>query len=298
MTAVAVLRELWNRRLLVAVGFALALMLGMLMVFNVSLGLPPQFESRQYEVGVASAGVLVDSPSSQAVDLGTAENKADLTSLSTRARLLANLMATSPLKDRIAKTAGVDPEVLIARAPTIGPGSTPSAVEAGSNARASDPGATVLSVYVNEVLPIITADAQGPTPAVAARISSAAVTELQAFLKSVAATDAVPNARQLVVEPLGPARAAADLRGPRRLFAVAGFLFAFALWCTGIVVSSRLVRAWRAAEAAEPPAAGSPPADPGLSIRSAAPPAAARTPASGPAAVPERPERPDRARVA
>jgi hypothetical protein len=253
MTAVSVLRQLWSRRLLVVAGLVVAVMAGILMAFKVGLALPPTFQGRQYEVGVASAGVLVDSPSSQVIDLGGGgQSRADIVSLSARARLLANLMATSPLKDQIARRAQVPPDALIASAPTDGLAAKPSPLSTGeSRVKASDPDARVLTVYVNELLPIITADAQAPTPTAAAVISSAAVTELNLYLKSVAAADKVPDARQLVVKPLGPAQSATVQRGPRKLFAIIAFLFVFGLWCGGIVFVSGLVRGWRDTTAAE-----------------------------------------------
>lgn len=307
MTAVAVLRELWSRRLLVAIGFALATMVALLMSFSVKLGLPPSFDGRQFTVGIGSAGVLVDSPSSQIADLGDSESKADVTSLSARAQLLGNLMATSPLKDQIARRAGVAPERMLALPPTVGPAVEPSLLDTGgTKLRASDREVNVLSIYVNELLPIITADAQAPTAAVAARISSAAVTELQLYLRSVAAADQVPDARQLVLEALGPARSATVQRGPRKLFSVIGFLAVFGLWCTAVVTAAGFRRGWKAAAAADrqgdAPAPGDQPRVPGLasggpgSGRRAAP--APRQPqpdsAAGLLEPPERPKRPRR----
>jgi hypothetical protein len=253
MTVVAVLRELWSRRLLVVVGLAVAVSIGILVAFKVGLGLPPTFAARQYEVGIASAGVLVDSPSSQVIDLGGGQSKADIVSLSARARLLANLMATSPLKDRIARRAGVAPDAMIASAPTEGLAQKPSPLTTGaSRVSASDPDARVLTVYVNEALPIITADAQAPSPAAAAAIAGAAVTELNLYLTSTAAADKVPDARRLVVKPLGPARSATVRRGPRKLFAIIAFIVVFGLWCAAIMLASGLARSWRAVGGAEP----------------------------------------------
>src|SRR4051812_44033604 len=110
--AVTVLRELWRRRRAVGVGVAYALVVVILMTFRVSLGLPPTIESRQYDAGIAASDVLIDSPNSQIVDVGGGSTDVegatiDLSGLSTRARLLANLMSNSPLKDRIARAAGI-----------------------------------------------------------------------------------------------------------------------------------------------------------------------------------------------
>lgn len=245
MEAVKILRLLWRVRLLVAVGFAFALLVGTLTVFEVSLQVPPSFESRQYEVGIASAEVLVDSPNSQVIDLGDRESSADVSSLSARAQLLGDLVATSPLKDRIARRARIAPDLLIAIRPSAVPSVEPTPLETGAATGTSDPSANILSVRVHESLPIIGADAQAPDPATAARISDAAVAELRLYLENAAAADSVPDARKLVVEALGPARSSVVTRGPRRMFAVLGALVIFVIWCAGILVATALARGWR-----------------------------------------------------
>jgi hypothetical protein len=248
MEAVAILRQLWRRRLLVAVGLALALVIGIVMVYRVTLGFPPRFESRQYKVGIASAEVLVDSPSSQVVDLSGGKVATDVNTLTGRARLLANLMATSPLKDQIARRAGIDPRSLTASVPTLnGPAPAPSPLTSGTKS----PRANILTVSFQEELPIITAAGQASNPETAARISSAAVSELGVYLTSVAANQKVPYASQLVISRLGPARSATVVRGPGRNLSVVAALVFFALWCAGIVVGSRLARDWRQAAADE-----------------------------------------------
>jgi hypothetical protein len=260
--AVKILRLLWRYRLCVAVGVALALVVGVLIVYKVTLGFPPAFESHQYNVGVASAEVLVDSPSSQVADVGGGTVRTDVTALTARARLLANLMAASPLKDQIARRAGVDPRTFVASAPSIEPTKKPTTLQAAP----TGPGSNVLTVYFNETLPIITADAQAANEVVAARISSAAVAELGQYLKSVAALDKVPDARKLVVDPLGQARFGTVQRGARKLYAIFAFVLVLALWCGAIVLVATLARGWRQAAADEeegapagPPAASAPP---------------------------------------
>lgn len=247
MDAVAVLRQLWRQRLFVAIGIALALLVALLISYKVTIGLPPSFESRQYQVGVASAEVLVDSPSSQVADLGGGKVRTDVTALTSRARLLANLMAASPLKDQIARRAGIDPRTFVATAPSIEPSQKPTTLAEAPTGRL----ANVMTVYFNETLPIITVDAQAAEEAGAAQIASAGVAELGEYLTSVAALDKVPDARQLVIDPLGEARFGTVQRGPSRLMAVVALIFLLGLWCGGIIVVSKLVRGWRQAAAAE-----------------------------------------------
>ncbi|MDP8909135.1 MAG: hypothetical protein M3N47_08475, partial [Chloroflexota bacterium] len=230
MAAVTVLTRLWERRLLVAVGLAAAIALAVLLSYRVEIGLPPTFESRKYEVGVASAEVLVDSPNSQVIDLGGSVG-ADVASLSVRARLLADLVATNPLKDRIARRAGIPPHLLIALRPSTEHFVEPSPLETGATMRTSDPRASILSLRVHEELPIIGFDAQAPEQQRAARISNAAVTELDLYLKTAASATHVPSSRKIVVEPLGPARSSTSHRGFGGMLAALVAVFAFALWC-------------------------------------------------------------------
>ena len=246
MEAVAILRQLWRQRLLVAVGVVLSLMVGIAMAYRVTAGVPPKFESRQYNVGIATAEVLVDSPSSQVADLGGGSSVTDVTGLASRAQLLANLMAISPLKEQIARRAGVDPRKLVTTAPSLGLQQQDALDTAAKGAQA-----VTLTIAVNEVLPIITANTQAPTPQIAARLSAAAVDELRIYLQTIAATQKVPNSRKLVISPLGPARFATVARGPRRLFAIASVAIVFGLWCLSLVVGSRLARTWREADVAE-----------------------------------------------
>jgi hypothetical protein len=304
MEAAKVLRQLWRHRAFVAVGVALALVVGILIAYKVTLGVPPKFESRQYTVGVATAEVLVDSPSSQVADLGGGNVRTDVTALTARARLLANLMAASPLKDEIARRAGVDPRTFVASAPSIEPSQKPSTLESSP----TGPRANVLTVYFNETLPIITADAQAASESVAARISTAAVAELGEYLKSVAALDKVPDARKLVVDPLGQARFGTVQRGARKLYAILAFALVLALWCGAIVLTTTLARGWRQAAAEEeegepagPPAASAPsehapsqlpPPDPSQPGRAVAD--APRSPGFEPVRVHELPELPVR----
>lgn len=249
MEAVAIIRLLWRQRLTVAVGLVVAIAIGIAMAYSIELGFPPRFESRQYQVGIASAEMLVDSPSSQVADIGGGSALTDVSGLASRARLLANLMAVSPLKEQIARRAGIDPRTFVASAPSTA--LTGATKTSPLDSRPDGPDANKLSIEPNEILPIISANATAATPALAARIASAGVEELRAYLKTIAATDQVPDARQLVISPLGPARSATVAGGPRRLFAVAAVIVVFGLWCMSIVGANWLARGWREAAAAE-----------------------------------------------
>lgn len=285
------LRLLWGARRLVGAGIAIALVVGTLLVFKVSPGLPPTVEARGTDLGVASAQVLVDSKSSQAVDLGEDPVLIDLPGLIARGRLLANLIATSPLRDQIARRAGIDPATFLASAPSVG--SDEPRPTTASSAR------NVMNVTFNDALPIVTINAEAPTAATAARISSAAASELGDYLRTLTAQDEVEGSHQLVIKSLGSPDRATVHRGPRKLLAVVGFGFVLGLWCIAIIVVSRFKRGWRNAGSGGY-------AQPGLAAMSApeltaVPGLQARAPRSDPPplmGLPEwsRPERPERPR--
>lgn len=236
---VAVLRLLWRARLLVAVGAAIALLVGTLLAFRVTFAIPPTFESRVHSHGIAWAEVLVDSQSSQAVDLGGDTALIDNAGLIARAGLLANLIATSPLRDQIARRAAIDPSTFLATAPSIG---FDSPRPVGATSTTDQP--NVMNVDFNGALPIVTITATAPAEATAARISNAAAVELDLYLSSLVTQGEIPDARQLVIKPLGPARHATVKRYSGRLTAVIAFAFLLALSCAAIVVIPRFRRGW------------------------------------------------------
>ena len=249
MESIVILRELWRLRLLVILAALLAIFSAVLVSYRVSLP-SLKLESRQYHVGIASARTLIDTPASQVVDL----NPKGADTLNARASLLANLMVSTPVKSIIARDAGVPPDRLVAIAPTA-PGSGGPTVPTTLSQKAAEasktPGAYLLTLQSDETLPIISVDAQAPTAAAAARLANAATTGLRDYLRSVAGAQNLPAGRQIVVSGLGGAQAADQVRGPRKLFAIAAFVFVFGFACFAIIMISGIARGWRRAAALE-----------------------------------------------
>jgi hypothetical protein len=245
---VFILRELWRRRVLVAVVAVLAVALGGMTVY--SPGLPPS--SRQHEVGVASSRALVDTPSSQVADLGLSETGSDPVSLPARAALLANLLTTSPLREEIAKRGGVAPDMLITVADT--PTDTPqkkTPLTTGASVKPDDPAANVLTFHTDAELPLITVNAQAPDAKTAARLADGSIQVLEQHLASVVSDNGVPPERRLVVKKLGAPGEAMQKVGPSRLIALLVTLVVFGLGCGVIVGVAALAREWREATALE-----------------------------------------------
>lgn len=259
MELVGALRLLWRRRWLVCVGVALAVAAGTLVVYRVDPGGSPIFESRKYDVGVASTAVLVDSQSSQVVDLGGGEVKTDVIALAARGKLLANLMATSPLKEQVAHLAGIKPTTLTTQLSTADGSEQPlPAVTTGTTVDADDPEANILRLQTSETVPIISVNAQAADEATAAKLAASSVAELARYLRSVAAGNEVPDARQLVITALGSATSETIRRGPEMRTVIGVGAFLLLAWCVGIVVVFALIKGWRQAAADEHATAGGP----------------------------------------
>jgi hypothetical protein len=244
MDTVTILRELWRRPLYLGIVGVIALLAGILVMFQL-----PSFQSRSYDVGAATGHVLIDTPSSQVVDV--APKGADTTG--NRADLLASLMVEGGLKADIARYAGLKPSQLTSVTDAF---TDPTSGASPAASAPSGPKAFVLTTQVltnsaGDELPIIEVDAQAPTDAMAARLVQAAVTSLRAYLNSTAALQRVPDADRLQVNSLGPPQATTEVRGPSKVIALIVILVVFLLGCAGILGARALVRGWRAAAARE-----------------------------------------------
>jgi hypothetical protein len=233
MELVTILRNLWRWRTLVACAALVAVLVGTAVAYRISF--PPRLESRKYEVGVATARILVDTPSSQVVEV--APKGSD--TLGVRANLLASLMVDGVVKTAIASRAGLRPEDLL--------GSTGDDPPPPSRPRANLLTTRVMTNTAGDQLPIIEISTQSPDAAGAARLANAAITGLRDYLDSQAAVEKVANAHRLRVSGLGGAQARQAVRGPKDVFAVAATIFVF-LTLNGLILASiALIRGWRVA---------------------------------------------------
>lgn len=248
MEAVTILRELWHRRVSVVLVAFVAVLVGFLLAYRV--GLPP--EPRKYEVGMATARVLVDTPQSQVIKVDPKGSD----TLGLRAAVLANLMVEGEAKDAIARRAGLNPKKLkaVSESATAVDGSQP---ESEPTTFPNDPDVHMIRTRVitnpdGEQLPIIETDVQAPDAASATKLANATTAGLTEYLaKKAAADEEVDDRRRLRVSGLGSAQATVASRGPGRGLAAAAAIFVFLAGCGAILVGSALARGWRAAEVSE-----------------------------------------------
>lgn len=241
-----ILREIQRRKFLVAAVLIVAVAVGALLVFKP--GLPPQ--SRQYQVAVASSDILVDTTNSQVVDVGG--RGPDLPTLAARANLLGNLMTVGPLKEAIAKSAGVAPNDLVVVPPANAetPGVAPTPVKTGQGTVPKNE-RTTLTLSTDDTLPILHVVAEAPDAATAEKLASSTIVQLRKYLGSVAASQEIPAARQLVVRQFGSPAVGTVTRGLPRSVAVALTLVLALLGVALVVGGSWFVRSWKRFEEEE-----------------------------------------------
>ena len=243
MQTVTILRQLWRFRVLTAVIGAVAILAGVLVVYSVKG--PFSFASRQYQVGVATSRILVDTPDSQVVDV--MPKGAD--ALGVRANLLANLMVDGVVKAQIARRAGIAPDSFYGVAES-GSGPTPK-VPSGRNVVVLK--TRLLTQSDGTPLPIIEISATAPDAARATALADGAVTGLQDYLNTKAAEQSVSDGRRLRVSGLGIAQAHEQTRGPSAALGMIAALLVFCLGSGALLGIAALVRALREGPAVDDP---------------------------------------------
>ncbi len=240
MELTAALRLLWTRKPIVAVGFVLAFVVAVLMVYQVKPGLPPQIHSKQSSMGVGSAIVLIDTPHSQIADL--VPQNFDPGELNNQTSLLGSLMATYPVAEEIAAQAHIPGDQFLVTPPpsSLGAPIRPTPLgQAGAKGAASVPASYKLSVSLDANLPMLAISTVAPDPQSALRLANTAISVLREHLNAIADAQGVPESRRLVVNVIDPARAVLVVSGARKLYGMVAAIVVLGLFCLGVVVITR-----------------------------------------------------------
>lgn len=258
------LRDLWRHRPYVVGVAVLAIVAGLVVMYRI-----PSFDSRKYDVGVASAHILVDTPSSQVVEVAPPGSEM----LGEQAALVASLMVDGTIKSAIAQQAGLRPNQIVGVTSAV---TQPSASGPAPVSAPSGPGAFVVTTNVltdsaGNDLPIIELSVQAPTPADATRLLDASIAGLRDYLDSQAAVEKVPDAHRLQITSLGLTPASSAARGPSNAIALGVVIAVLVLGCVSILVVLALIRGWRAAAAYEQVAEDQELSDPDLGPGAAEP---------------------------
>ena len=214
---------------IVAASALIAALCAICSVYRVSL-LPPKLEPRGLQASGATTHVLVDLPKSALTDRSVSWEY--FGHISTRADLLARLMASAPAVEQIARRAGIAPDLIAAVAPVT---ASVQAVltEPGSEQRARE---ILLSrrryrleAHARPRTPIIDIYTQAPSTREAERLGDAAIAGMRDHLRNLAGGASASPADQVVLRQLGTPRGAVITPGAKPKVAGLTFFVVFAL---------------------------------------------------------------------
>jgi hypothetical protein len=242
---------LWKLRPLVAACAVLSLVVAVWSVADISLS-PPRLTPRSLEMATGTTHVVIDTPKSAILDIR--QNTYSFEALTQRAVLLGNVMANGPVREAIARRAGVPVEALQVAAPLTS--KEPRAqVGSANQKRTSDILKSTdqyrLSIQANPTVPVLDIYSQAPTAVSAAVLANAAVDGLGEYLNSLAASKDIPAKDQIRLVQLGRARGNVINKGIDWQVSFLAFVLTFSVSCATVIVLSRVRHGWRMAALAE-----------------------------------------------
>lgn len=239
------LREIWRLRAGFAASVALGLLAALWSVEKISV-LPPRLESRSLDISAASTRALVDAPRSTVLDLGATTT--DIRSFTNRALLISNVMASAPVREYIARRAGVRAEQLQIASP-VTPDWPRPLDRPGERKSTGDilkePDEYRLSLQSNPTVPVIDVYAEAPSDEAAARLANGAVSGTRDYLRVLGAAQGIRSDQQVRLQQLGAAKGGPVNAGADFKIALLSFVIVFALSCAAALFLSRTRRGWR-----------------------------------------------------
>lgn len=238
-----VVSELWRLRRWVAVGLIVGFVAALSQLYKL-----PSMEKKSFEVGAASTEILVEHSGSPLGILGTdIQTRANL---SAQTGLYARLIGTPPVKERIARRAGVPLGAIATGVPqsTGQTGREVAAEQRGNELLVEGNFYRILASPVPETA-IITISTQAPTGEEAIKLADGAVVGLRDYIKFTAQQAGV--ARAIRFRQLGEAIGGQITQNANMKVAALAFFGGLFGWAFLVLVTSRLLVSWREAQAAE-----------------------------------------------
>jgi hypothetical protein len=243
MELVRILKALWRRRLLVGIGAVLATIAAILSVFQVSI-FPPALTSRTNEFSTASTEILVDTPGSAFANLTQ-----EIDPLATRATVFSRFLASPVAIDLIAREAKLPADAIEGQGPyeqNLPLFQQEPTAEQRSSQIIGERALYRLRFENNPNLPIIAVFAQAPNSAEAHRLADAVPAALSSYIKNIQEQQHTPDARRVVVRPLGHATGGVVNAGVNVQIALLVFFVVLILWCLLLIPAHTIAKGWRA----------------------------------------------------
>jgi len=235
-----ILRELWARKWMLALGAVVAFVAALLSVYRIDgFGL----KQRTLQYSSASTVLLVDTPTSVLGDV-----KSEFVPLINRAQVYANFLASPGIVDMIAKRAGLKGEQLYAAGPVepLQPRTIQEPTALKRNVEITGESTPYrLSFTDSSNSPSIGVSTQAPTTKTAEALANAAGEGLEQYVEQVQAQEKVPPESKVVIRQLGTAHGGVVDGGFSRSLALLVFLGVMFLWCVMMLAVARFRDNWR-----------------------------------------------------
>jgi hypothetical protein len=231
------LKELWERRLLVAAAAGLAALVAVLVVYEAGFA-PPSLSKRDHVEASGQVEILVDSTRSPIADVGR-----DLEPLTARAGVFARYIAGGNVIGLIAKDTGIPAKQIEVAGPVPLPGEA-------TGASAPPPQFLPYGIEIaqRDALPILNVSTRAPTVREARELAAAAPAAVSQIVTTIQQQQGIPEHKRVTFRVLGPAQADPVADGLGAKMALLVFVVLFVLFLLLILGVPRLVAAWRAAE--------------------------------------------------
>jgi hypothetical protein len=242
------MRELWTHKLGLALTLFAAILAATLLLYKVSLA-PPSLESRSLSFSAASTQVVVDTPESLLTNLR--QSTYSLESQTNRALLLGDVMASFPVREHIAKRAGIEVGQLAVAGP-VTPEEPRVIADPGQQPKTTDllksPEEYRVSVQANPTVPILDISTEAPTPKEAADLANASVGGLRDYVEDVSGQADTPSKVEVYIRQLGHATGAEVNSGAKPEFALLAFFIVFLIGSSITLWIARIRRGWEAGD--------------------------------------------------
>jgi hypothetical protein len=227
----------------VLVGIAVALST----LYTISV-LPPGLHSRSVTIGVAATHLVIDAP--QGLVPATGATSLEYSTYTDEATMLANVLATDPVRTMVARAMRVNADVVTARARITGVdigAYTDQVAEQRANEILVQNRPYKLETQADPNLPEIAIYGQAPSASAAARIVDAAVTALQHYISANPSVTGLGRRQQPMIKQLGVTRGAVVNTQEALAMVLIAFLVGFGVALSVLVGFLRMRRAFIAA---------------------------------------------------
>jgi hypothetical protein len=232
------LKELWHRRLAVALAAVGAAVVSVLFVFNVSFS-PPSLSKRDHVEGRGSIEILIDSEKSPIADVGR-----NLEPLTARAGVFARYIAGGNVIKEISKATGIPVKQIEVAGPAPLPGEAIGATAPPENLRPYG-----LQIVQRDELPIVNVETRAPTVAEARELAAATPGAVRGIVSRIQEAQQIPDSKKVTFRVLGPAQGAPTNEALGAKMAIGIFFALFVLGLLLIFGIPRLIDAWRSVDA-------------------------------------------------